>query len=88
MSNKNPFELRFDMLQMAKDLAMEEWYSRQNFDREVWEQKVTDARENNQPAPERPNNPAFPSIADIMQKAEQLKAFVDNVTAPTQNQNN
>lgn len=81
MSNLTPFEIRLELLKMAKDLLMEEYYS--NKDRLIneWQVKVESAKLNGQSIPEHPAFPTYPSETDIINKAQSLNGFVSNITA-------
>jgi hypothetical protein len=81
MSNLTPFEIRLQLLQMAKELLMEEYTS--NKDRLIneWHVKVESAKLNGQAIPEHPAFPTYPSETDIINKAQSLNGFVSNITA-------
>jgi hypothetical protein len=81
MSNLTPFEIRLELLKMAKELLMEEYTS--NKDRLIneWHVKVESAKLNGQVIPEHPAFPTYPSETDIINKAQSLNGFVSNITA-------
>ena len=78
MSNLTPFEIRLELLKMAKELLLEDYYS--NKDRLIneWQVKVESAKLNGQPIPDHPAFPAYPSENDIIAKAQTLNGFVSN----------
>jgi hypothetical protein len=80
MSNLTPFEIRLELLKMAKDLLLEEYIS--NKDRLIneWQVKVESAKLNGQTIPEHPAFPTYPSENDIINKAQSLNGFVSNIT--------
>ena len=82
MSNLTPFEIRLELLKMAKDLLMEEYTS--NKDRLIneWNVKVESAKLNGQVIPEHPAFPSYPSENDIIAKASMLNGFVSQTTTP------
>jgi uncharacterized membrane protein YheB (UPF0754 family) len=81
MSNLTPFEIRLELLKMAKDLLLEEYHS--NKDRLIneWQVKVESAKLNGQAIPEHPAFPTYPTENDIITKAMSLNGFVSNITA-------
>jgi hypothetical protein len=81
MSNLTPFEIRLELLKMAKDLLLEEYHS--NKDRLIneWQVKVESAKLNGQAIPEHPAFPTYPTETDIITKAQSLNGFVSNITA-------
>ena len=74
----NPYQLRFDLLTMAKDLLMEEWYAkRQVLDRQ-FEENVrarSDGSRRHEPV-QVPETPEIPSVNKIMELAGELNGFV------------
>jgi hypothetical protein len=76
--SKTPFEIRLEILEMAKSIVMEDYYAKQNWTREKWEWESSSAKEVGIKIPDRPNNPEFPSSEEILKKAKELKAFIDN----------
>ena len=74
MSNKNPFELRTDILAMAKDYMDQQYhmnteFARKAFDEAVATQKVTvDSWKT--------HVPEMYTIEDMMKKAQELYGFV------------
>lgn len=76
--SKTPFEIRLEILDMAKGIVMEDYYAKQNWIREKWEFESSTARDTGGTLPIRPENPEFPSSNQILEKAKELKAFIDN----------
>lgn len=76
--SKTPFEIRLEILDMAKGIVMEDYYAKQNWIREKWEFESSTARDTGSTLPIRPENPVFPSSEQILEKAKELKAFIDN----------
>lgn len=81
MSNLTPFEIRLELLKMAKELLMEEYTS--NKDRLIneWQVKVESAKLNGQVIPDHPAFPSYPNETDIINKAQSLNGFVSNITS-------
>jgi hypothetical protein len=61
---KNPFELRYDALTLARNHLMEEFYSKMELYRDLRELKPMDV-------------PVYPTPEAIMDLAVKFKAFVD-----------
>ena len=80
MSNLTPFEIRLELLRLAKELLMENYYSEKERLSYDWNVKVDVAKLNGQPVPEHPAFPTYPSEADIINKAQTLNGFVSNTT--------
>jgi len=80
MSNLTPFEIRLELLRMAKELLMENYHSEKERLSNDWNVKVDVAKLNGQPVPEHPAFPTYPSEADIITKAQTLNGFVSNTT--------
>jgi hypothetical protein len=69
MSNKNPFEIRAEMLQMAKDYMDQTWTLNAEFARQAFEQNKLSAEEM--------QKALVPyTLEDMMAKAKDLYAFV------------
>lgn len=69
MSNKNPFEIRAEMLQMAKDYMDQQWHMNLDFTRQLFEQNqktVEDMQKALQPY----------SMEELMKKANEMYSFV------------
>jgi len=81
MSNLTPFEIRLELLKMAKELLMEEYYSNKDRLTNEWQVKVESAKLNGQVIPEHPAFPTYPTENDIINKAQSLNGFVSNITA-------
>ncbi len=78
MSNLTPFEIRLELLKMAKELLLENYYSEKDRLVNEWNVKVESAKLNGQPIPEHPAFPTYPSETDIINKAQTLNGFVSN----------
>ena len=75
---KNPYEIRLDILNMSKDLLVEQWNSTNYALQEHYNAKTHRAMETESalPAPYEPL--PFPTEEDIISKARQLNEFVSN----------
>ena len=81
MSNLTPFEIRLELLKMAKELLMEDYLSNKERLTTEWQVKVESAKLNGQTIPDHPAFPSYPSETDIINKAQALNGFVSNITA-------
>lgn len=64
---KTPFEIRLEVLKMARELAMEEMYTKRDYVMEIWQ------------ANDRKGTltyPDFPTNDQILQKAQELYSFI------------
>lgn len=78
MSNLTPFEIRLELLKMAKELLMENYHSEKERLSSDWNVKVDVAKLNGQIVPDHPVFPTYPSETDIINKAQTLNGFVSN----------
>ena len=80
MSNMTPFEIRLELLKMAKDMLNDEYYGKREQISNDWQTKVESAKLNGGTIPDHPGFPAIPSENDIIAKAQVLNGFVSNIT--------
>jgi len=69
MSNKNPFEIRADMLQMAKDYMDRQWEMNYSFTQQLFDQgknNIEDVQQALKPY----------STEELMKKATEMYSFV------------
>lgn len=78
MREKNPYEIRLDILNMSKDLMVEKWNAKNYALQEHYNVKTQRALETESeiPAPYEPV--PFPNDKDIVLKARELNEFVSN----------
>ena len=81
MSNLKPFEIRLELLKMAKELLLEDYVSHKERLINEWQVKVESAKLNGQSIPDHPAFPTYPSETDIIAKAQALNGFVSNISA-------
>lgn len=79
MSNLTPFEIRLELLKMAKDMLSEEYQGKRESVSNEWHSQVEVAKLNGGIVPNHPGFPAFPSENDIISKAQTLNGFVSNI---------
>jgi len=83
MSNMTPFEIRLELLKMAKDMLNDEYYGKREQISNDWHMKVESAKLNGGTIPDHPGFPSIPSENDIIAKASALNGFVSNLPLDT-----
>lgn len=83
MSNMTPFEIRLELLKMARDLLTDEFYSKKEQITSDWSTKVEVAKLNGGAIPNHPDMPPFPTEAEIIGKASTLNSFVSQIPQDT-----
>ena len=78
MSNMTPFEIRLELLKMAKDMLYDSYYAERDRLQQDWHIKCETARSKGEIPPEHPGLPTIPSETDIISKATSLNSFVSN----------
>jgi hypothetical protein len=81
MSNLTPFEIRLELLKMAKDMLTEDYYGKREVINNDWQTKIESAKINGGVLPDHPGFPLYPTEAEIIAKAQQLNGFVSNIPA-------
>ena len=81
MSNMTPFEIRLELLKMAKDMLTEDYYGKREQVSQDWQVKVENARHAGAQPPDHPGFPAYPTETDIINKAQTLNGFVSQIPA-------
>jgi len=74
-----PFEIRLELLKMAKEMLEQDYYGKRELIGNDWQVKVENARHAGQVPPDHPGFPAYPSEADIIAKAQTLNGFVSQI---------
>ena len=83
MSNLTPFEIRLELLKMAKDMLNDEYYGKREVISNDWHMKVESAKLNGGTIPDHPGFPPIPSETEIIAKAQVLNGFVSNISHDT-----
>jgi hypothetical protein len=78
MSNLTPFEIRLELLKMAKEMLTEEYYGKRDQISQDWQVKVESAKIHGQAIPEHPTLPPYPTENEVITKAQSLNGFVSN----------
>lgn len=75
--NKNPYEIRLSVLDMARSLLMEEYYAKREFITSNWQEEVTTRRTKGMDVKPCPDYPHFPTNQEILDKAKELVEFIN-----------
>lgn len=79
MSNLTPFEIRLELLKMAKDMLNDDYFGKREQISNDWHMKVESAKLNGGTIPDHPGFPSIPTETDIIAKATALNGFVSNI---------
>lgn len=74
--SKTPFEIRLELLKMAKEMLEQDYYADRERISSDWNAQVNIAERNHRTPPEHPGFPAYPSEKQIIEKASLLNAFI------------
>ena len=83
MSNMTPFEIRLELLKMAKEMLSDDYYGKREQISNDWSMQCETAKIKGETPPQHPGFPQYPSEADIIAKAQSLNGFVSNITVET-----
>ena len=83
MSNMTPFEIRLELLKMAKEMLEQDYYAHRERISNEWSTKVDLAKINGGEMPDHPGFPPYPSESDVLAKAQTLNGFVSNIQQTT-----
>jgi hypothetical protein len=78
-----PFEIRLELLKMAKDMLTEDYYGKREVINNDWQTKIESAKINGGVLPDHPGFPPYPTEAEIITKAASLNGFVSNIPPST-----
>lgn len=78
-----PFEIRLELLKMAKDMLTEDYYGKREVISNEYATKCEIAKIHGTELPAHPGFPAYPSEAEIIAKAQSLNGFVSNIPLDT-----
>jgi len=83
MSNMTPFEIRLELLKMAKEMLSDDYYGKREQISNDWSMQCETAKIKGETPPNHPGFPAYPSETDIIGKAQTLNGFVSNISVET-----
>ena len=75
-----PYEIRLELLKMAKDMLTDDYHTRHDSLQQQWHTQVDAAKIAGTTSPDFPALPAFPTEEEIVKKAEALNQFVSQTT--------
>lgn len=75
-----PFEIRLELLKMAKDMLTDQYFGQRETISNNWQTQIETSRLKGETPPAHPGFPDFPSEADIITKAQALNGFVSQVS--------
>ena len=81
MSNMTPFEIRLELLKMARDMLYDSYNAERDRLQQDWHIKCDTAKAKGEVPPEHPALPAIPTEQDIITKAQTLNGFVSNIVS-------
>jgi len=70
-NNKNPYEIRLELLKMAKEMLCEAYYGERELIMREYDHNLDRGN-----SPTKPVLPEYPSEANVIAKATQLNAFI------------
>jgi hypothetical protein len=74
-----PFEIRLELLKMAKDMLTDQYYGQREVVSNSWQTQIETARLKGETPPTHPGFPDFPSETEIIKKATELNNFVSQI---------
>jgi len=74
--SKTPFEIRLELLKMAKEMLEQDYYGKREQITSDWQSQVNQCDKNNVTPPIHPGFPDFPNELEVIQKANVLNSFI------------
>ena len=71
-----PFEIRLELVKLAKDMLSEEYFSKKSMIEQEWNNEVTAAVNVSREPPKAPTLPNYFSEHDVITKASSLNDFI------------
>ena len=81
MSNMTPFEIRLELLKMAKELLTDDYFNNKDRIQGQWQADCEIAKYKGELGPKHPPYPDYPTEKDIIDRAITLNEFVYNISA-------
>lgn len=79
MSNMTPFEIRLEILKMAKDLAEKQYQTAREAELKIWDSHVEQAKQTGSAIPFYTPTVTYPDENDVVTRATALNVFVSNM---------
>jgi hypothetical protein len=73
-----PYEIRLELVKLAKDMLSEEFNTRHSAVKSEWEVLCSAAMGNKTQLPSQPNYPKYFTEDDVLDKATRLNDFISN----------
>jgi len=83
MSNMTPFEIRLELLKMARDMLGDDYYGKREVIANQYAADCDAAKLKGEEPPKHPGYPSFPSEQEVIAKAQALNTFVSNLPVET-----
>ena len=83
MSNMTPFEIRLELLKMARDMLEQDYYGKREMISNEYASKCDHAKIHGTEVPAHPGFPAYPTETEIIKKATELNGFVSQIPQAT-----
>lgn len=80
-----PFEIRLELLKMAKDMLVEDYFGKREIVSNQWQTQVESSRLKGETPPAHPGFPDYPTEEQVVHKATQLNNFVSQVPQAQEN---
>jgi len=74
-----PFEIRLELLKMAKDMLTDQYYGQREVISNGWQTQIETSRLKGETPPTHPGFPDFPNESEIIKKATELNNFVSQI---------
>jgi hypothetical protein len=74
--SKTPFEIRLELLKMAKEMLEQDYFAKREQVSSDWNSQVNVCMNNNMSPPAHPGFDSYPSEMDIISKATVLNSFI------------
>ena len=87
MSNMTPFEIRLELLKLAKEMLGEDYFAKRAVSENNWQVATENARTQGKELPNQPEYPSFPSETEIINKAQILNGFVSQIPTAVEKPN-
>jgi hypothetical protein len=75
-----PFEIRLELLKMARDMLNDDYFGKREQISNQWAVDCEQAKIKGEEPPKHPGFPQFPSESEVIAKAKTLNDFVSNIT--------
>ena len=85
MNNATPFQIRLELLKLAKDMLSEDYYAKREVSHNNWQTACDNARQRGEPLPLQPNLPTSPTESEVITLASALNDFTSQMSPTNEN---